>query len=671
MPLQATSGAASYDAFGGGVPFEPTYIEQIFSTWLYTGNGSTQTITNGIDLAGKGGLVWTKARTQPFALNNSLIDTVRGNRFQLYSDLTNAQADLGATVTNQAISSFNSNGFTLGGDQSSGCANYSSSTTYASWTFRKQPKFFDVVTYTGNGTAGRTISHSLGSVPGCIIVKKTSSADAWAVYHRGVNSNTGNGLLVLNTTAAQNVNGKFWWGDNTNFVAPTSTVFTVSNDGQVNASGETYVAYLFAHDAGGFGLTGTDNVISCGSYTGNGSATGPVVTLGYEPQWVMVKRTDSTSNWTMFDTMRGMSQTSANLLYANLSDDEGIGTQGWVVPNATGFQLAISQSSVNASGGTYIYIAIRRGPMAVPTTGTSVFAPVVYAGNGTTQNITSGFANDMQIIRRRASAENNVIEDKLRGSRVMFTNTTDSELTSTGDVTGYLNTGFTLGASNQGSTNDGGSPSYISWNFRRAPGFFDEVCYTGTGSARTVAHNLTVAPELVIVKLRSGSITGRWAVSSAYAGYMFLELTASADGAPWNFFNTAAPTSTQLNLSSTDFVNNAGGTYVAYLFASCPGVSKVGSYTGNGSSQTLNMGFTGGARFFLVKRTDSTGDWWVYDSARGIVSAADPALRLNSTAAEVTSADAVDTNSTGLIVNQESTCNINVNGATYIYLGIA
>jgi hypothetical protein len=386
----------------------------------------------------------------------------------------------------------------------------------------------------------------------------------------------------------------------------------------------------------------------------------------------MVKRTDSTSNWTMFDTMRGMSQTTANLLYANLSDDEGIGTQGWVVPNATGFQLAISQSSVNASGGTYIYIAIRRGPMAVPTTGTSVFAPVVYAGNGTTQNITSGFANDMQIIRRRASAENNVIEDKLRGSRVMFTNTTDSELTSTGDVTGYLNTGFTLGASNQGSTNDGGSPSYISWNFRRAPGFFDVVCYTGTGSDRTVTHNLAAVPELMIFKRRSGTAV-EWGVYSQTIGagnYLELNTTIASTASTFNFNNTA-PTASVFSLGNASRTNTNTQTYVAYLFASCPGVSKVGSYTGNGSSQTINCGFTGGARFVMIKRTDSTGDWYVWDTARGIVSGNDPHLSLNTTAAEVTSNDTIDTDSTGFVVNQVSATNVNVSSATYIFMAVA
>jgi hypothetical protein len=115
----------------------------------------------------------------------------------------------------------------------------------------------------------------------------------------------------------------------------------------------------------------------------------------------------------------------------------------------------------------------------------------------------------------------------------------------------------------------------------------------------------------------------------------------------------------------------AGGTYVAYLFASAPGVSKVGSYTGNGSSQTINCGFTAGARFFLVKRTSATGDWWVWDSARGITAPADPALALNNAAVEVTSTDSVDPTGVGIIVNQDATTNINVNGATYIFLAIA
>ena len=117
--------------------------------------------------------------------------------------------------------------------------------------------------------------------------------------------------------------------------------------------------------------------------------------------------------------------------------------------------------------------------------------------------------------------------------------------------------------------------------------------------------------------------------------------------------------------------NQVSINYVAYLFATVAGVSKVFSYTGNGSSQTINCGFTGGSRFVMIKRTDSTGDWYVWDSARGIVAGNDPRLSLNSTAAEVTTDDSVDTDSTGFVVNQVAATNVNVNAATYIFLAIA
>jgi len=277
MPLQATSGAASYDAFGGGVPVIPNYIEEVFSTWLYTGNGSTQTITNGIDLSTKGGLVWIKIRGTSVQ-DHALYDTARTARYKLRSNSASGQSDTG-TGTNKDFASFNSNGFSLGTPFYSDDVN-GTSYPYVSWTFREQPKFFDVVTYTGTGS-NRTISHSLGSVPACIMVKRTDTTGAWQVYHRSL-ANTE--YLVLNTTAAKATGATRW-----NSTTPTSSVFSLGTDATVNASGGTYVAYIFAHDAGGFGLTGTDNVISCGSYTGNGSATGPSITLGYEPQWVLVK----------------------------------------------------------------------------------------------------------------------------------------------------------------------------------------------------------------------------------------------------------------------------------------------------------------------------------------------------------------------------------------------
>ena len=134
------------------------------------------------------------------------------------------------------------------------------------------------------------------------------------------------------------------------------------------------------------------------------------------------------------------------------------------------------------------------------------------------------------------------------------------------------------------------------------------------------------------------------------------------------YWNSTSPTTSVFSIGDGNGINGSGRTYVAYLFATKAGISKVGNYTGNGSSQTINCGFTSGARFVLIKRTDSTGDWYVWDSARGIVAGNDPHLSLNTTAAEVTTDDSIDPDNSGFIVNQLSATNINVTSATYIFL---
>ena len=650
MPVQATSGAASYDAFGGGVPVAPNYIEDVFSTYLYTGNGSTQTITNGIDLAGEGGLVWTKRRDGA-AWYHHLGDTVRGAGNILFSNATDAN-----TTGTGAFTAFSSTGFSFDAAQSPSGVNF------ASWTFRKQPKFFDVVTYTGDGASNRAIAHALGSAPGMIIVKTTSKAQSWIVYHRSLG--TGKYLALSSTDASTTDANAFPACDASTFTPTTGAAFGL------NENGVTYVAYIFAHNAGGFGLTGTDNVISCGSYTGNGSATGPVIDLGYEPQWVMVKRASAEEGWYLFDTMRGLTVTSDFPLSPNTANAESSAVT-LVNPTATGFTLTSSNQAVNASGNTYIYIAIRRGPMKVPTTGTSVFSQIA-ATVATNTAVTTNFPVDMVYGLVRPGGDHNII-DRLRGisntsavSPYLKTESTSAELTANNIYNADNQTGYRFGSYFSGA-------SSIFYSFRRAPGFFDVVCYTGTGSARTVAHNLAAVPELIIVKRRSG--TAGWPIYSASTGInklLFLNLTDAEQGDPSNtYWNNTLPTTSVFSLGSNTVPNLSGGTYVAYLFASCPGVSKVGSYTGNGTTQAIACGFTGGARFVLIKRTDSTGDWYVWDSARGIVAGNDPHLSLNTTAAEVTTDDSVDTDSTGFVVNQVAATNINVSSATYVFLAVA
>jgi len=661
MPLQATSGAASYDAFGGGVPVEPVYIEQIFSTYLYTGNGSTQTITNGIDLSTKGGLVWIKQRNQ--ATSHRLFDTARGVQNSLASNSTAGTASFSGYLT-----AFNSNGFSVGSANDVNESGY----PLASWTFRKQPKFFDVVTYTGTGST-RTVSHSLGSVPAFMIIKRTDAVANWVAYHISLGAGK---FMRFNTTDAAVTNTTTIWAN----TSPTSTVFTVGTDTSLNASGGTYVAYLFAHDAGGFGLTGTDNVISCGSYTGTGTSNS--INLGYEAQWVMIKRTDTSSqaDWVMFDTMRGMVVPDGddNYLFANTSGAESAaGFPGWISPTATGFRLDDAQGRTNASGGTYIYIAIRRGPMRVPTTGTSVYNAIVRNGTQANATVTGvGFPVDLAYTSLRpAGTHNPVLSDRLRGAqRTLSSRGTQAEQSEPLALTSFASMdGVSLGADNTGFWNGFNSEiglSYVNWFFRRAPSFFDEVCYTGTGSARTVTHNLGAVPELMIMKNRS--TTGGWYTYAASLGASnALQLNLSDAALGFGYWNNTAPTASVFSTGAGSN-NDSGVTYVAYLFATCAGVQYINSYVGDGTTgRTINCGFAGGARFVGIKATSTSGSWWTFDSARGIVTNNDPALQLNSTAAEVTSADAIDTASSGFIVNQEATCSLNASGVTYLVWAIA
>jgi hypothetical protein len=532
---------------------------------------------------------------------------------------------------------------------------------YASWTFRKAEKFFDVVTYTGTGSA-RTVSHNLGSVPGCIMVKRTDTSADWQVFHRIVNRNR---YLVLNSKAAQATGTDRW--DSTD---PTSTVFSLGTSSDVNASGGTYVAYLFAHNAGGFGDAGDQSIISCGSYTGNGSFTGPTITLGWEPQWVLIKQsTQAGTRWTITDNMRGFPVTSAaqqQILQPDTTEVEN--SVMYIQPTSTGFKVVDVDSDVNTSGETYIYIAIRRGPMKTPTSATSVFTPTARTGTGASATFTgAGFPVDSSWIRFRGSLEGTYIEDRIRGAnRVLDTTSTGAQSSQTQYITAFDSmTGYTLGTN---SGVNGSSSTYINWDLRRAPGFFDVVCYTGTGSATTVSHNLGVVPELMIVKRRS--TTNDWAVyaNNDNTDYLVLNTTAATvdDNTYWN---DTSPTSSVFSVGTNNATNASGSTYVAYLFASVSGVSKVGSYTGNGSSVTVTTNFQ--PRFILVKRTDSTGDWLVSDSARGLVAGNDPYLLLNSTAAEDTDEDWVDVSSTGFTVNQVTASNANVNTGSYIYLAIA
>ena len=877
---------------GLGAVAKKTYIDDIFSTYLWTGNGSNsavRTMANGIDLAGEGGMVWIKNRDTA-NVEAKIVDTVRGltgsSPYYVMPSENNAQGDRAWNW------SFLNNGFSFNQDYSDINGNEDG---MASWTFRKAPGFFDVVTYTGTGS-NRTIAHSLGCVPGLIMVKRTSNTEDWLVYHNSTGNQAGTGL---NQNAATYTNNTPYWNSTT----PTDSVFTLGTHDRVNTSGETYVAYLFAgksfqddavqfdgstegltlaatsdfhfgtddftiecftrrnsdpkaysrvwafgpywnnadshglcfddgdhvnritwanyrqfnqgtvpsnarvlisttlvesdrwyhvavtrksgvfrlfidgkledtnssittrdvedsatntlaigravdrtaqeayagevsnfrvvngqalytadfnpsgspltqtsqgatssnvkllccqhasatgssvtpgtitaegspsmttarigfaidEDACVFGESGTEPVISCGSYVGNGSSTGPEIKLGWEPQWVLIRRTDSSENWFLWDSMRGI-VTGANdaRLIVNSNGAENDSTDR-VDLTSTGFKPKTVSGEVNASGGTYIYMCLRRPDGYVgkpPELGTDVFAMDTGDGNPSPiPTMTSNFPVDFGTIKLFASNQGWYTGARLSGDQVVFTD--DDVAEETNSILAWdSNKGFwkSLQATYQG------------WMWKRHAGF-DVVTYTGGGTGQTMSHSLNAVPEMIWVKCRSGAHD--WAVyhkglnggTNPEQKYLVLNSNA-AEVDNSNRWGDTAPTATTFTVGGANSVGDGSATYLAMLFASVNKISKVGYYTGNGSSTgpVISLGFT--PRFILFKNASSGGNGWaVLDTVRGLGTSSQKRIWLDGSWAQDSGNNYVTTTSTSFQPVMNNT-EFNENGSTIIY----
>ena len=632
------------------------FIENLFSCFKYTGNSGSQTITNEIDLSNEGGLVWVKCRNS--AENNRLFDTERGATYYLTSNST-AQHYAGF---NQA---FTSSGFSFNSDDASVNEN---NNTYISWTFRKQPKFFDVVTYTGDGNTSQTISHNLGSTPGFMIAKQTNGSGSWFTYHRSLGAEK---YLNLNQSGGGPYDQTYIWND----TEPTSTHFTVGNDQDINESGESYVAYLFAHNNsdGGFGSTGDQDIIKCGSYTGNGSTN--AITLGFEPQWLLIKKSSGSGDWLIFDNVRGI-YTGSNDYFIKPHENEAESNYSALDLTSTGFTLT-SDATLNQSSNTFIYVAIRRGPMITPTAGTQVFFPDLITANQSGITATGiGFSPDViiNLVRSNANYGQQVCSRITGPTKQIFTNGTSAEATTNGTaLVSFDMDGYTLGADTAGT----GWNAYTNYTsvkhcFKRAPGFFDVVAYTGDGgSNRAVTHNLGVAPEFIAIRCRSNGDNFRVTTTDAFPDGLIFNSGGSLQTGVSAFNGVSTPNATNFYVANDGEVNGSGRTYIAFLFATVAGVSKVGTYSGTGNNINVDCGFTSGARFVLITRTDSSGDWFVWDSERGIVDGNDPYLVFNNASAEVTGNDKIDPLSSGFTIPSDAGSDLNTSGGSYTFLAIA
>ena len=636
---------------------EPLYVDDVFSTTLYEGTGSSgNTVDTGIQFDDKW-LIWQKNRSQ--TASHFLTDSEMVKTGSEYPSLS-TNSDLGTSTSGGPV--------TISGStvEYTGSSN-TNTLSYAVWSFKAAPGFMDVVSYTGNSTSGsdtQTISHSLGSVPGFIIVKRTNGPEDWTCYHRELGSSAWVDITV--STATEN-STLAWAG-----VDPTSTEFTVGYHDRVNNDGDTYVAYLFAHDDQSFGEDQDEAIIKCGKYTGtdpNGYLN--EINLGFEPQWVMVKAlTNATDNtWQMYDVMRGIngyqpggSTVNSAVLYAQSNVHEGHAYQFGVTPR--GFKAIDGHN--NNSSVEYIYIAIRR-PHKPPEAGTDVFAvESLGATSPSPPGWTSGFPVDWAFRKTKNTNSNWEAVTRVTGSK-MYPNAQfrDSSIVNTNDYLDLQNGWFHLSTVNAEN---------FSWMFKRAPGFFDVTTYRGTGGAhdvspKTVYHNLGVTPELIIVKDLERSKD--WKVWTTSQGDTKLGTLNSPAGWASDFqikdvTSTTFKVGTDGAFTSTNYNNDK---FVAYLFATRPGVSKIGTYPGTGNAQNVDCGFTNGARFVLTKRTDTSGDWSLFDTARGIVAGNDSRLSINQPSTE-NSADSIDPYSQGfsLTTDQGDT---NVPGGTYLFLAIA
>lgn len=334
---------------------------QYFAATTYTGTGSSLAINNGnnttISTTFQPDLVWIKSRSN--AYNHELYDSVRGPTLRIISNLTNAE-----TTSTLALTSFNSNGFTQGGQTETGA----NGATYAAWQWKaggtgvtntsgsitstvsaNTTAGFSVVTYTGNEVQGATVGHGLGVAPSMVIIKDRTSAQNWAVWHTSLSSGY---FVYLNSTAAQSNAAPLFNGSN-----PSSTVITLAGGAQtdrytVNKLNDTYVAYCFAAVSG---------YSAFGKYTGNGSADGPFIYTGFRPRFILVKDSSAIQNWRLFDSSRSTYNAVLEGLFPNLSNAESSAETG---PDflSNGFKIRTSSNTHNASGNTIIYAAFAEVP---------------------------------------------------------------------------------------------------------------------------------------------------------------------------------------------------------------------------------------------------------------------------------------------------------------------
>ena len=458
----------------------------------------------------------------------------------------------------------------------------------------------------------------------------------------------------------------------------TNTVLLCCNDssvtgstvtpGTITANGDPTASNTNPFDdPDSFVFGGQNSVIKCGEYQGAASHSTPVeINVGFEPQWVIIKSLDSTKDWVMLDSMRkwtGDSGSNIAWLEPNTGDTESTGTMAQLTQ--TGF-ICANSSFINGSNSTFIYMAIRRpdGYVGKPASaGTDVFAMDTGNSSSIIPNFVSQFPVDFSLVKDPWSSSSWWSGSRKTQGYELKVNGTDAQ----------VSWAYSVYDSNVGWQNYSGhtTSNQMSWMWQRGKSF-DLITYSGDGSSstRAIQHTLAAAPDMMWIKSRNTGGT-EWKVYHSDLGPTTVPRLNNAAAAETSqtVFGSTDPTTTHFFVKGGS-TNNSSETFKAILFKSISGISKVGSYTGSSSSQTITTGFQ--PRFIIFKNTTNTDNnwttgWFTFDTFRGWASGNnDKRMRLNDTASESTE-DWTNPTSTGFTINADAGNYLNNDGETYIY----
>ena len=528
------------------------------------------------------------------------------------------------------------------------------------YSFKKKKKFFDIKVYEGNQTAGRVINHDLDCEPGCVMIKCLSGSQNWVVYHKyGTGADSDPSVAykyyyTLNDTAGANFMGA-------GVIQPVGTTHVTLNVdiNQINASGEKYMIMFFADSgSGGFGDDGSLDGIACGAgVIGDWNSANSYQDLGFEPQWVLVKgylASDSTQPWCIVDAQRNMFSeyesgstvwAKSPTLQAQSNVEQSYGMS--LFTDGGGFYVRRNQGNygtVLQDGDKYIYIAIAKPQRTatqqnmflngVGTGGTNFYTATTVTAGAARPTVLPGFSPDSAWIKpswnfagnpwdvwnRKVGAKEIAGMSNTRQYLLQFNNSFNKAGPS--DVNVFYSNGY--------YANSDGSYNYdaqdIFYMFKKTPHFYDtQHTFLDGTNPRVVKHNLGKKPELMISKTTypSGapSIGANWWMYSSAPGLgytMTTEMNGSAAFSSGNVWG-AEPTASTFTLGSIGGSVSGSGWAHTMLFSSCPGVSKVGFYTGTGSLIDIDCEFVSSPRFVMIQRTDSSGgNRYVFDSYRGM-----------------------------------------------------